>query len=297
MTTDNSIASYQNGNTRVTLYDDGTKTREYEGIPAPEFPESIDIKITNYCDLVCPYCHESSGIRGAHASLPALLRKLSGLPAGVELAIGGGNPLAHPLLASFLLAVQQRGWIANITVNQKHLHFTDLTRFIGHDLVNGVGVSIREEGIGDPRELRRLRALSPHIVYHVICGVHKSEIIDELLEIDERAKILVLGYKQYGRGLAHHSKDIDDEIVRWSRYLPRYIDRCHLSFDNLAIEQLDIKRLFTKEGWERFYMGDDFTFSMYIDAVEKVFAPTSRSAERRGWAGCSLKKFFRGEIL
>lgn len=47
---------YKNGNTLVTLLNDGTKIREYEGTPISEFPESIDIKITNYCDLACSFC-------------------------------------------------------------------------------------------------------------------------------------------------------------------------------------------------------------------------------------------------
>jgi len=54
------LHSYQNGNTLVNLYNDGTKTREYEGEPKPVFPESIDVKITNYCDAGCTFCHEKS---------------------------------------------------------------------------------------------------------------------------------------------------------------------------------------------------------------------------------------------
>lgn len=38
---------YQNGNYTVTLYEDGTKVREFpdDRAPAPEYPESIDVKI------------------------------------------------------------------------------------------------------------------------------------------------------------------------------------------------------------------------------------------------------------
>lgn len=54
------LNQYINGNTLVTIYNDGTKIREYNKDPQPEFPESIDLKITDYCDMGCPYCHESS---------------------------------------------------------------------------------------------------------------------------------------------------------------------------------------------------------------------------------------------
>ena len=50
------INTYQNGNTTVTLMSDGTKIREYEGVPLVVHPESIDIKITDHCNLGCRYC-------------------------------------------------------------------------------------------------------------------------------------------------------------------------------------------------------------------------------------------------
>ena len=115
------IAQYQNGNTTVTMMNDGTKIREYEGIPKIIHPESIDIKITNYCDMGCAYCHENSTIKGVHADLDKLLEVTAELPAGVEFAIGGGNPLSHPDLVLFLETLKSKGIITNITVNQGHL--------------------------------------------------------------------------------------------------------------------------------------------------------------------------------
>jgi len=292
------ISAYQNGNTFVTLYGDGTKTREYEGVPVPEFPESIDVKITNRCDLGCKYCHESSVGAGAHAKLSLLLRKLRGLPAGTELAIGGGNPLTHPFLFSFLEELKRRGLIANLTVNEGHLkpYRNDIVHLLKDDLIKGLGVSVSEERLWEtvPR-LYDLCTISPNIVCHVICGVHGIGVVSELLSHVCGCKILVLGYKQHGRGRIYYNPSIETEIKRWSRGIPRYIGKCHLSFDNLAIEQLHIKRLFTEEGWEQFYMGDDGMFSMYIDAVEKVYAPTSRSDERTPWVERSLKDYFTGQ--
>ena len=53
-----------------------------------------------------------------------------------------------------------------------------------------------------------------------------------------------------------------------------------VSFDNLAIKQLDVKRLLTKEEWNEFYMGDDGGFTMYVDMVNREFAKSSTSTER-----------------
>ena len=39
-------------------------------------------------------------------------------------------------------------------------------------------------------------------------------------------------------------------------------------------------------------MGDDFCFTMYIDAVKQQYAPTSRSAERVSFEDCTLLEYF-----
>lgn len=286
----NKIAEYTNGNTSVTILSDGTKIREYENVPIVEFPESIDVKITDYCDMGCNYCHESSTTKGRHADLDKLFDVLNDLPSGIELAIGGGNPLSHPDLISFLKRLKQKGFIANITVNQGHLKtFKSLiASLITEELVKGVGISITNNNF---KYIEPLFKITNNIVFHLIAGVNKIETVDKLMEMGE-CKVLVLGYKKFGFGIQYHNNEIDNEIHRWYMYLPRYIGKCILSFDNLAIEQLSLRRLFTKEGWQQFYMGDDFCFTMYIDAVKGEYAPTSRSNNRKSFNDYSLKKYF-----
>ena len=48
-----------------------------------------------------------------------------------------------------------------------------------------------------------------------------------------------------------------------------------VSFDNLAIEELSVKRLLSENEWNEFYMGDDGTMTYYIDMVERKFARSS----------------------
>ena len=54
--------TYRNGNVLVRICEDGTKYRfTPEGsVAAPEFPESIDLKITGFCEENCPMCHENA---------------------------------------------------------------------------------------------------------------------------------------------------------------------------------------------------------------------------------------------
>ena len=47
---------YNNGNTKVTIFEDGTKIREYFNTPLPTYPESLDLKITQYCEAGCNFC-------------------------------------------------------------------------------------------------------------------------------------------------------------------------------------------------------------------------------------------------
>lgn len=287
------IAKYRNGNTTVTILDDGTKIREYEDVPQILHPESIDVKITNYCDMGCAYCHESSTIKGAHADLNKLLEVIAELPAGVELAIGGGNPLSHPNLTQFLQTLKAKGIIANLTINQGHLKiYQDMIVYlIENKLVRGVGISITNNNFN---YIKPLLKITNNIVYHLIAGVNKIEVIEKLIKLGE-CKVLVLGYKLFGFGVKYHSAEVDTELKRWYKYLPELVGKCTLSFDNLAIEQLRVKRLFTHEGWNKFYMGDDFCFTMYVDAVNQEFAPTSRSKNRKSFSEYTLINYFTKE--
>lgn len=288
---DSILHQYQNGNVSVTILQDGTKIREYEDVPIIVHPESIDVKITNKCDLNCPYCHENSNDNGKHANLLMLLQVLQDLPAGVELAIGGGNPLEHPQLLEFLQELKNRGLIANLTVNQNHLlpYLALIKSLIERDLIKGLGISIVNT---DYSIIKKLQELTNNIVFHVIAGVNDINIFHDLSKL-KYCKVLILGYKQFGRGNNFYSKQIQKDIDFWKRILPFFIKKIHLSFDNLALEQMNIKQYFSPEVWESLYMGDDFTFTMYIDAVNQQYAPTSRNSDRISFSIMTLINYFQ----
>jgi MoaA/NifB/PqqE/SkfB family radical SAM enzyme len=286
----NILAQYENGNTFVTILEDGTKIRKYEGKPISYFPESLDVKITNYCDLGCKFCHESSTVEGKHGDLKKLRAILISLPAGVELAIGGGNPLDHPDLIEFLVWCQERGLICNMTVNQLHLkkHFATIETLLEEKLIKGLGISINGSHFDKIKELKKL---SNNIVYHVIAGVHDISILETLQEIGN-CKVLILGYKIFGRGEKYFSTSVIDNIKIWRKELRKYLGKFLISFDNLALEQLKVKDIIEPIIWNQSYMGDDFTFTMYIDAVKQEYAPTSRSDERTSFNEMSLFEYF-----
>ena len=112
------LGMYRNGNFTTTLFSDGTKIRETkEDEFVPDFAESMDVKITNQCDMGCPFCHENSTINGKHGDI--LNEKfINTLHPYQEVAIGGGDVTSHPDLIPFLRKLKERKIIANITVNQ-----------------------------------------------------------------------------------------------------------------------------------------------------------------------------------
>ena len=114
---------YKNGNYNVHIdLDNGTKIRENNlDFFKPDYPESMDIKITNMCDMGCAFCHENSTEYGEHGDIMNL-KFIDSLQPYTELAIGGGNPLAHPDLLPFLKKCKELKLIPSMTVNQIHFH-------------------------------------------------------------------------------------------------------------------------------------------------------------------------------
>jgi hypothetical protein len=286
------LAKYTNGNTKVVIYDDGTKIREFEGVAKPEFPESMDIKITNYCNTNCAWCHEMSNINGKHADLDKLLNILSPLPAGIELAIGGGNILTHPGLINFLQIVKQKGWIANATFNQNHLKNKLIKQLINDDLIKGIGISYSsEEYINDIKNI-----FNENVVFHLIMGINPLSDIIKLHKNFNKCKVLILGCKNWGYGkdyyLFNKEKIDNNKHIWYTRLIDLFSLPIVFSFDNLAIEQLNLKRYFIDEEWNKFYMGKEGAFSMYIDAVKQEFAISSTNGNRVSFLKNTLIDFF-----
>lgn len=282
--------SYKNGNTFVTIEKDGTKVREYEGTPIFEFPESMDLKITNYCDLhnYCKWCHENSNTSGKHADLKKTAELLRTLPKGIELAIGGGNPLSHPDLIEFLKEVKNMGLIANLTINQLHIKkfFDTIKYLIEEELVYGVGISYSGNHMEQTKELLKL---TDNIVFHLIIGVNTLSQMEEISQVHN--KVLLLGYKKFRKGEKYFSQDVEDNIKQWYMRLPLFFDKMIIAFDNLSIKQLNIKRYFTEKSWKLFYMGDDGSHTFYIDMVNEKFSINSSSSKTHDIDG-SIRDMF-----
>lgn len=292
----NIIHQYENGNYEVSLFQDGTKIRQGKAEKfIPIRPESIDVKITNYCDMGCKYCHEASTKNGKHGDIETLFHKIKDLK-GLEVAIGGGNPLDHPELLWFLDQCEKAGIVCNITINENHVkeRYDKIINMSKYFKLHAIGVSINSKDYDMLKEFQE--EVNSQVVYHMIMGIHSIEDL-AAMRAKDLDKVLLLGYKQFGFGRKYYQKlpeEIETKIYHFKTQIQKFFDM-HLSFDNLGIEQINLKRFFKEDYWNEHYMGDDFQFTMYIDAVRGTYAPTSRSehSKRVDWHNMSVVEYFK----
>lgn len=283
---------YQNGNYTVSInLDTGTKIRENDlDFFDAAFPESMDIKITNRCNMNCPMCHEDSKCDGAHGDIMSE-SFIDRLHPYTELALGGGNVLEHPDFYAFLVKCKNLKLICNTTIRQEHfMQNLDFIRKLRDEgLIYGLGISL-----SNPWQDGFIDAVKefPNAVIHVINGIVTIPEFNKLA--GNHLKILILGYKEFRRGkvlymYTHDRSNIDKRKQALYDCLPDIIKyKCFdvVSFDNLAIKQLNPQRIMSKEAWDEMYMGDDgldgemTSASMYVDMVKREFARNSCAVDR-----------------
>lgn len=273
------LGVYKNGNYVVKILSDGTKIRETEEDDfIPAFAENCDVKITDKCDGGCPFCYEGCTPNGRHGNI--LNQKfLDTLHPYTEMAING-NDLTHPDLIPFLEKLREKKVVANMTVNQIHFErCQDMIRdLVDRHLIFGLGISLKNP----TPEFIELVKQYPNAVIHTINGILSPSDVEMLS--GHNLKMLILGYKQLRRGVDWYDTDHENIVVKqmWLKEnLESILSKFKVvSFDNLAIIQLDVKRLMSDEDWEEFYMGDDGTMTFYIDLVEEKFGKNSLATDR-----------------
>lgn len=272
---------YDNGNYKVQInLGDGTKIRicPDDEVFEPAFPENVDVHITNKCDGGCPYCYAGCTEDGHHADLHKYLKLFNSLHPYTEFAING-NDFSHPEMGWLLQELKDKRVICNLTVNQLHFErFADkIQEMIDNEMIFGLGVSLRNP---TPEFISLIKKpVFRNAVIHVINGIVTENQIKALA--DNKLKLLILGYKMTNRGWNYISTN-KTEVSQNQKWLYDNLEELPnhfklVSFDNLALTQLSVKRLLTDDEWEKFYMGDDGSFTFAINLVEGYFAENSTS--------------------
>jgi len=255
------IHSYINGNYQVNIGEDGTKTRvSLDGTFIPKRVETLDINISNKCSVGCKYCYINATSTGEDGDID-LLDDMD-IPYDTELAVNYNG--FHPQMEEFTRWYSKQR-IVNITVNNallsNSIEVKRIQSWIDSEKVKGIGISTN-------KFIPCAKLVSNNIVYHTIVGITPTSEIVKMLEANQ--KVLVLGFKQIGRGEA-----IQLNIKEWDITSILNVGNGILSFDNLALEQLDIENKIPSKVWEEHYMGDDGIASFYIDLVTKSFSKSS----------------------
>ena len=139
------LGKYKNGSYYVHLFDDGTKVRVApDNTFIPEFAESCDMTITERCDGGCAWCYAGCSESGNHCDFDKYANLLNSLHPYTELAING-NDLSHPQLPKFLMQMEEKHVIVNMTINQFHFHkyFELVKAMVNNKLIHGLGISLR----------------------------------------------------------------------------------------------------------------------------------------------------------
>lgn len=327
--------SYRNGNYLVNIDNKGNKS--FIGLRVgeefnPQFPDNIDIKLTDRCNNGCPFCYESSSSMGKEGNLSGLHAVLSSLPrVPIELAFGGGSlfTIDTDKLRTFLWYLkEERGNKIGVTINFRDL--IDISMWYDWDrkilpYLDNIGISITDAVLRlhgeskDPDYVQKMldtdklfeRVMSKNInvVLHLVLGLFTKEEIEGILSssyiarnIEHPKRILFLGYKTKGRGITYTQKPDSSWFDWFRRYMIQDVLRFpkpgianwNIAFDNLALEQLNLRKALTEKEWRDCYMGQETSHSIFIDAVTETFGPSSTSPIRVPWKDFdySIPKYF-----
>lgn len=251
--------TYINGNYQVKILADGTKIRISGGDDPlePVRPETLDINISNYCEHNCPFCYISASEKGKHGNLEMDFFKT--IKPYTEIAI---NFAKHPGLSLFLARMKERRVIVNMTINSLDFRNLEtlvfLNEMIRTNKLHGIGISVNNKTDIDGI-VKKLDGYK-NIVFHTIAGITSIPVLEQI--IDKKYNMLILGYKSKGRGV-----DVTPHLDVLRYKIADLLGKSIISFDNLAIKQLRLKKIVSEDVWERNFMGEEGEFSMYVDTV------------------------------
>lgn len=254
----------------------------------PEFPELVDMKLTDACEHNCPFCYMASTPNGKHAKLDDVCEIVNSFKNKTEFALGGGNVLLHPKFNEIVKFIQNNGHIVNITIRYDDVETIKKNKSLKDAIkkyVSGIGISVQKSKDVDTAEgfISEMLELGKHISLHIIpemLGIKKStEILDSMNNINDflkankkqnnvvgtnKCKVLFLGMKSTGRAKNLKHKFLTDSELNVLKEKSRYQFNVDTSFINTYYEWF--KKHYSDS--EQFFLTKhEGEYSMFIDAV------------------------------
>lgn len=260
-------------------------------------PELVDVKITDWCGFGCTFCYQGSTTEGVHAPLDAILAIFDQLAdMGVfEVALGGGEPLAHPDIVAIIDGAKSRGLCVALTTFDKklldHPHLTTLldSKHNHPGRLTALGVSVHGhkdvERLVATKEGLRARKLYTELIAQTVVGATPLITLERTLDvaIERDMPLLLLGYKTTGRG-AGRERPVNTETLKRllvkaknARSMPDIltseggfrlgVDTAFLDSYGDLLDSIGIPSLLRSS--------PEGKFSMYVDAVTGTCGPSS----------------------
>ena len=252
-------------------------------IKSASLPELVDVKITDYCQRRCDYCYQKSGYNGEHASyywITELIEALAKLQV-FEIALGGGEPTAHPQFLDILEKCKEHRIVPNFTTRNEDW-FRDPKNVEVFKQCCG-RVAFSAEGFYDVEEAATIRnylRLGNKVSVQVVDKV--SDVISSIKAAKKyRMDLTLLGFKETGRGKDYKfSKYQTGQFASFNAIRKLYAHGLESRFyGGLSVDTkylADHLEEIQKSGVDpRLYTTQEGVFSMYIDAVQRKMGPSS----------------------
>lgn len=266
----------------------GAKIRFSGNDHAPEYlasslPELIDVKITDWCGHGCKFCYQGSTRAGEHAPLDRIkeIANACGRMGVFEVALGGGEPTAHPDFPAILRAFKAAGVTPNFTTFNMDFAENAESRAAVVECCGSFAVSSL-----DPKTLERVKEWNNDwdnrvkASVQVVMGGHPEDDVLRAISLFVRnrsTRLTFLGYKTTGRGDGF-KRHPTGQVLSAIKY----------AFETQGFE-FGADTLFVQENRgmldamgvsEKLRVGEEGCFSMYVDAVEQRIAPHSYGPTR-----------------
>lgn len=287
----------------------GTKIRfsfeENKSYEKSNTPELVDIKITDYCPYGCKFCYMSSTIKGKHAELNTIKETLDLLSElnVFEVALGGGEPTLHPNICEIIDYGYEKNLAMNITTyNSKIFNNRRFLELFVDRKISSVGFSINKiedidkmvkmfnivENYISKDTVNRFFYIRDHLIAHIVLGAHDYETFYQMVEkcLENDIRILFLGPKNVGFGKNYKFYDLGKQM----QYIRlKYDNSKYHGISNVKIKLFSIDTKFIQlskiEELKEYFdirkidatliTPEEGKFSMYIDCIEKLMAPSS----------------------
>lgn len=248
-------------------------------------PELVDLKITSYCPHACPYCYQDSTGNGVHADigrLQTILRALRELEV-FEVALGGGEPTAHPRFWELLLNIRHIYEITpNFSTRSIDWLYVPEKAAVVREVCGGFAISCSDDREVDRAVLACKIARIPldKMSIQYVVGSRYGGAHWVMRSCDTHGvRCTLLGYKTAGRGGAWKPQS-DDWVSSYQKCMEESINGLRVGVDTV-LAAASAEALVKLKVAPCSYELKDGKFSMYVDAVENVIGPSSYEGERR----------------